>query len=127
MGAITENSIAMVKRPKNIYSRYHAHVYFDADTVDHARWLCHEAGRLFGIFVGHVHERLVGPHPHWSCQLIFDSSEFEQVVPWLEGNRQGLTILVHGDTGDDLEDHTLHAMWLGNPSELNLAKFRSDR
>lgn len=114
----------MPRRPENIYAEYHAHVYFGPDTVDQARALCEEAGRLFGVAVGRVHEREVGPHPHWSCQLAFDSAAFEKLIPWLDQHRNGLNILVHGQTGDGLADHTRHATWLGYDAVLKLDMFR---
>ena len=46
--------------------------------------------------------------------------EFGKVVPWLMLNREGLDILVHPTTGDDLADHTDHALWLGEKLELNI-------
>ena len=49
--------------PTNIHEKYHAHVYFDRDTLGYARELCAEAGERFGIQVGRVHERPVGPQP----------------------------------------------------------------
>ena len=51
---------------------YHAHVYFDASTIDQARALCEQAAQLFPLKMGRVHERPVGPHPDWSCQLAFE-------------------------------------------------------
>jgi len=114
----------MPRRPENLYPQYHAHVYFGPDTVAQARQLCERAGRELMVVVGRVHERLVGPHPHWSCQLAFDAAEFDQVIEWLEANRNGLDIFVHGVTGDDLADHTVHAMWLGEESALDLRMFR---
>ena len=114
----------MIQRPRNLHSKYHAHVYFDADSVEQARELCQTAAARFGVTMGRVHEKLVGPHPHWSCQLAFDSSQFDALIPWLDANRGGLNILVHGQTGNSLEDHTTHASWLGEPSELNLDMFR---
>ena len=114
----------MIARPVNTFSHYHAHVYFGAPTVGLARSLCTEAGSRFGVQVGRVHEREVGPHPSWSCQLSFDRDQFEGLIPWLDENRQGLTILVHGVTGDDLADHTEHASWLGEPADLKLEMFR---
>lgn len=113
----------MIARPQNLHAHYHAHVYFGPETVAQARLLCQQAGEQFNVRVGRVHEKLVGPHPHWSCQLAFDSAQFEPVIAWLEQNRQGLDVLVHGLTGDDLADHTLRASWLGNPSKLDLAMF----
>lgn len=115
----------MIKRPTNYYEHYHAHVYFDANSVMQASSICQEAGELFGVTVGRVHQKLVGPHPHWSCQLAFDQAQFDQVIPWLEHHRGELTVLVHGLTGNDLADHTEHASWLGNPVPLNLSIFSS--
>ena len=114
----------MTQRPENLYPRYHAHVYFGPSTVAQARALCEEAGRLFAVTVGRVHEREVGPHPHWSCQLAFDSAEFDRLIPWLDRHREGLDVLVHGDTGDDLANHTRHASWLGQEAPLKLDMFR---
>ena len=113
----------MIPRPRNEFANYHAHVYFDESTTEQARALCQEAATRFGAEMGRVHQKLVGPHPHWSCQLAFDSSQFDALIPWLDAHRGGLDILVHGRTGNSLEDHTTHATWLGNPSPLNLSAF----
>ena len=83
-----------------------------------------DAGEKFGLKVGHFHEKLVGPHPCWSCQITFGIRDFESFIPWLEEQRQNLTILVHGLTGNDLQDHTEFAYWLGEPVELNLDMFK---
>ena len=117
----------MVKRPENAYAKYHAHVYFDQGTVETAAQLCKRAGELFGVAVGRVHQKNVGPHPRWSCQLSFDAGQFDGLIPWLEENRSGMTVLVHALTGNDLADHTEHAAWLGEPVELNLEMFRKSR
>lgn len=109
--------------PQNLYPAYHAHVYFDEQTVDHAAHLCEEAGKLFGVRVGRVHRKLVGPHTRWSCQLAFTRAQFDQLIPWLDQHRQGLSVLVHGDTGDNLKDHTTHAAWLGAAVPIDLSRF----
>ena len=114
----------MIKRPRNVHSSYHAHVYFDEGTVEQASELCADAARRFGVTMGRVHQKLVGPHPRWSCQLSFDSKQFDELIPWLDQHRGKLDILVHGQTGNGLEDHTTHASWLGNSAELNLDVFR---
>jgi aromatic ring-cleaving dioxygenase len=114
----------MIPRPQNLFARYHAHVYFDEKTTEQAREVCQNAAKLFGVAMGRVHQKLVGPHPHWSCQLAFDAAQFDKLIPWLEENRGGLNILVHGVTGNDLEDHTTNASWLGEPARLNLEFFR---
>jgi aromatic ring-cleaving dioxygenase len=116
----------MIKRPENVYAKYHAHVYYDEATLGRAQKICTRAGELFGVAVGRLHQKNVGPHPRWSCQLTFDATQFDGLIPWLEENREGLTVLVHALTGKDLDDHTVHAAWLGDPVELNLAMFRKD-
>ncbi len=113
-------------RPENLFAKYHAHVYFDAGSVEQARHLCEAAASGFGAVMGRVHEKLVGPHPRWSCQLAFDAAQFDALVDWLEEYRDGLTVFVHGLTGNDLADHTTHASWLGEPAELDLSVFRKE-
>ena len=115
----------MIQRPENVYPKYHAHVYFDQSTLELAQSVCDRAGELFGVAVGRKHQKPVGPHPCWSCQLAFDSDQFDALVPWLDQHRQSLTVLVHGLTGNDLKDHTEHASWLGEPAELDLSIFKS--
>ena len=113
----------MIERPQNKFARYHAHVYFDERSTEQARELCQTAATLFGVTMGRVHQKLVGPHPHWSCQLAFEAAHFDALIPWLEAHRGGLNILVHGSTGHGLEDHTANASWLEDPSPLNLSVF----
>jgi aromatic ring-cleaving dioxygenase len=102
-------------------SAYHAHVYFDAADRERARELCEAAGRSFGVTVGRMHDKPVGPHPRGSCQLAFGADKFAEVIPWLIVNRNGLTVFAHAQTGDALEDHTEHVLWLGPSEPLNLA------
>lgn len=116
---------------------FHAHVYFGPDTVDQANAICQQAGEKFSsgddegdlnkynsgqipFRVGRMHHRPVGPHPCWSCQLAFGPEQFASVIPWLALHRQGLTVFIHPETGDDLKDHTDHAIWMGTIEPLNL-------
>ncbi|ROS05436.1 DOPA 4,5-dioxygenase [Sinobacterium caligoides] len=107
----------------NTHQHYHAHIYFDQATRESARALCEEVGRRFALKVGRFHEKLVGPHLKWSCQIIFQRQDFAEFTTWLELNRAGLSILVHPLTQDELADHTEHAQWLGEPVPLKLALF----
>ena len=100
---------------------YHAHVYFDAADRERARQLCEAAGKAFGVTVGRMHDKPVGPHPRGSCQLAFGAERFAEVIPWLIVNRNGLTVFAHAETGDTLRDHTEHVLWLGSSETLNLA------
>ena len=107
----------------NDISSYHAHVYFDAGTVDQARDICERASRQFDIRMGRVHEKAVGPHPMWSCQLEFGPEKAGDVIGWLATNRKGLTVFTHPNTGDSFRDHAEHAIWMGEMLQLNLSAF----
>ena len=110
-------------KPASDITGYHAHVYFDADSVEQARALCETAAETFGIQMGRVHERPVGPHPHWSCQLAASPDQFARMLPWLALNRDGLIVFSHPDTGDHLADHRDHGIWLGTGLALDLSIF----
>lgn len=100
---------------------YHAHVYYDAATRPQAEQLCQAAGSTFGVKVGRMHDKPVGPHPRGSCQLTVQPDQFGTVIPWLVENRKGLTVFAHAQTGNALKDHTDHVLWLGPSEPLDLA------
>ena len=114
-----------IKRPVNAHPAYHAHVYFDQDSKDIARRLCDNIAQRFDLAVGRFHEKPVGPHPVGSCQITFNTKHFDEFIPWLDDHRNGLTIFVHGLTGDDFKDHTDYAYWLGQSVKLNLGIFKN--
>lgn len=101
---------------------YHAHVYFGPDSIAQARALCEAAAQRFDVVMGRVHERPVGPHPDWSCQLAFAPAVFAGIVPWLALNRGGLVVFVHPICDDnEVLDHTDRAMWMGAVRPLDLS------
>ena len=101
---------------------FHAHVYFGPDTLDQARTLCEQAAQAFPqITMGRVHERPVGPHPDWSCQLAFRAELFGSVIPWLAMRRDGLVVFIHPISNNDLVDHRDRAMWMGAVRPLDLS------
>ena len=100
---------------------YHAHVYFNAGSLPQARALCEAAATRFPLKMGRVHEKPVGPHPDWSCQLAFNAALFAEVMPWLALNRNGLVVFTHPITGYDLIDHRDRAIWMGAVRPLDLS------
>ena len=48
----------------------------------------------------------------------------ESFLPWLMLNRDGLTVLLHPETGDDYTDHTAHACWFGAVLPLRVEVLR---
>lgn len=120
----TQNNISG-QSPANWIQRdvagYHSHVYFDASTVEQARQLCQEAARQFNLKMGRVHEKRVGPHPDWSCQLAYRPQVLPELLPWLAMNRKGLIVFTHPVTGNDLLDHRDYAIWMGAVRPLDLS------
>jgi len=106
----------------SIIRTWHAHVYFDADSRDHARNFRDAVGAQFGnqIDLGRFHERPVGPHPRWSFQIAFVPAQFPAVVGWLALNHGALDVFVHPNTDDELRDHRDCAMRLGRSWKLDL-------
>lgn len=100
---------------------FHAHVYYDAASLEQARALCEEATRRFGLKMGRMHQKPVGPHPDWSCQLAFRPPLFGEVIPWLALHRGNLVVFTHPVTGNDLVDHRDRAIWMGAIRPLDLS------
>jgi len=113
------------QRPINSHKAYHAHIYFDEATKVLAKKLCDVSAEKFHLNVGRFHEKLVGPHPCWSCQVTFSEKDFDSYIPWLEANRENLTIFIHPLTGDNLKDHTEFAYWLGEEVNINVKMFEN--
>jgi len=107
----------------DIIKDYHAHIYFGGMTVGLARQVCEKAVELFGVEMGRMHEKPVGPHPKWSCQLKATPEQFAKLLPWLALNRKDLVVFAHPQTGDDLTDHRDHGIWLGAGLDLDLTIF----
>jgi DOPA 4,5-dioxygenase len=105
---------------------YHAHVYYDpAQSRDRAEHLRERIGTKFPqAKLGRWHDELVGPHPQAMYQVAFPCEMLGSFVPWLMLNRDGLTVLLHPETGDDLTDHTAHAVWFGAMLPLRLEAFK---
>jgi aromatic ring-cleaving dioxygenase len=103
---------------------YHAHVYYDQDTLPAAEKLRAALAETFPVELGRFSGEQVGPHPVPQFQVIFKTPEFQTVVPWLMLNRAGLDILIHPLTDDMVDDHTVYAMWLGSPVRLKIETLR---
>lgn len=106
---------------------YHIHVYYDASSKPKAETLRAKLEAAFpSARYGRWHDRPVGPHPEWSYQVHFPVELFAEIVPFTALEREGLTVLVHPNTGDDLRDHRDYALWMGSMPALNLSIFEKD-
>jgi DOPA 4,5-dioxygenase len=100
---------------------YHAHIYYDpAQTRGVAERVCAALQEKFPVENDGFRDEPRGPHPIANVLVVFKPDQFDDVVPWLMLNRDGLDVLVHPLTLDAVEDHSSYAIWLGNPVELKL-------
>ncbi len=106
-------------------AHYHAHIYYDPETRDRAATLRERLTTAFPeARLGRWHDKPVGPHPTSMYQVAFPRALFDALVPWLMLNRDGLTILLHPETGDAYADHSAHAVWFGAVLPLRLDVLR---
>ena len=99
---------------------FHAHVYFDPATREAAARVRDGVAAQCDVELGRWHDKPIGPHPKSMYQVKFSPSEFGNVVPWLMLHHEGLDVLIHPDTGEDVGDHTSRALWLGEKLALNI-------
>ena len=131
---ITSNKTARPKKkadapaaggPRTV-TEYHAHVYYDPKkTRSRAEHLRERVAAEFpAAKLGRWHDALVGPHSQSMYQIAFPAGMLAGFVPWLMLNRDGLTVLLHPETGDDYTDHTAHAAWFGAVLPLRVEVFK---
>ena len=102
---------------------WHAHVYFDPASRDKAWELRERIEKSFDIEMGRFHEKPVGPHPMFSFQVAFKNDKLAPLISWLTLNHGDLTVFIHPNTGQDLEDHRDRAVWIGKSVPLVLDIF----
>ena len=99
---------------------YHAHVYYDAASKPVAQRLRDTIVGKINVVPGVFSDEPRGPHPVPQFNIIFESPEFQNLVPWLMLNREGLDVLVHPLTESSYDDHSKNALWLGTPVPMRL-------
>ncbi len=103
-------------------SEYHAHIYFHEGTRASALQLRAAIEEKFGkaLILHSVAEGPRGPHVWPMFGVDIPVGLLTEVLELLFFRRGPHSVLVHPVTGDDLRDHTQHALWLGTPLPLNL-------
>jgi DOPA 4,5-dioxygenase len=105
---------------------YHAHIYYtNPEARERAAILRAFIDEKFDIRMGRWRDDPVGPHPQPMYQVAFEPEQFADIVSWLMLNRDGLTILVHPETGDNFTDHVINSLWLGEVLPMNEKFLRS--
>jgi aromatic ring-cleaving dioxygenase len=103
---------------------YHAHVYFATPAeAEVARSLRAKLEAGFSVALGRWNAGPIGPHLCGSFEIAIPTMRVGELLSWLLLERGELDILLHPLTGDDLVDHTDHALWLGAPRSLRLEAF----
>jgi DOPA 4,5-dioxygenase len=106
----------MPESPKDpaLIRDYHAHIYYDAASKDRAALLRGWVEQRFPMVrMGSWHDQPVGPHVQAMYQIAFTPDVLPALAPFLMLNRMGLTVLLHPQSGRPRDDHTLHAVWMG--------------
>ena len=99
---------------------YHAHVYYSAATRQITERLRETIIGKFTVEPGRFSDEPIGPHPISQFNIIFQTTEFQTIVPWLMLNREGLDVLIHPLTVSSYDDHSKNALWMGTPVPMRL-------
>ena len=98
---------------------YHAHVYFDEDTHAKAALLRKWVAERFHVELGNWNREPRGPHVTPSFYFGFTNDLLPVIVPWLQLNSLGLTILLHPNTEDPRSDHLHYALWVNRAQPVD--------
>lgn len=98
---------------------YHAHIYFDEDSYEKAVLIRKWAAERFLIELGNWNLEPRGPHVTPSFYFGFGRDLQPIIVPWLQLNSLGLTILIHPNTDDPRADHLHYALWVNRAQPVN--------
>lgn len=114
-----EQALPDKPRPYTAIKSYHAHFYFDEDTYEKAALLRKWSAERFPVELGNWNLEPRGPHVTPSFFFGFTNDLLPIIVPWLQLNSLGLTILLHPNTGDGRADHLYYALWVNRSQPVN--------
>ncbi|QJR02929.1 DOPA 4,5-dioxygenase family protein [Sphingobium yanoikuyae] len=98
---------------------YHAHIYFDEDSYEKAVRIRQWTAERFAVELGNWNAKPRGPHVTPSFYFGFGTDLQPLILPWLQLNSLGLTILVHPNTDDPRADHLHYALWVNRSQPVN--------
>lgn len=123
----TENGLPSKPRAFTDIKSYHAHFYFDYDTHEKAALIRRWAGERFPVEMGDWNLEPRGPHTTPSFYFGFTNDLLPIVVPWLQLNSLGLTILLHPNTDDPRADHLYYTLWVNRSQPVNAYGMKAPR
>jgi DOPA 4,5-dioxygenase len=74
------------------------------------------------VQAGPLRDDPVGPHPIAQFRAIVPAGALEAALRWYMVHHGVHAVLIHPNSGDDVLDHTLHALWLGDALELDTSR-----
>jgi len=114
-----ERTLPTAPRRYTDIKSYHAHVYFDEDTYEKAALLRKWSAERFHVELGDWNLEPRGPHVTPSFYFGFTNDLIHIIIPWLQLNSLGLTILLHPNTEDPRADHLYYALWVNRSQPVN--------
>jgi DOPA 4,5-dioxygenase len=119
-----EQTLPSQPRKHTDIKSYHAHIYFDEDNYEKAALLRRWVAERFFVELGNWNLRPRGPHVTPSFYFGFNNDLLPVIVPWLQLNSLGLTILLHPNTEDPRADHLYYALWVNRSQPVNAYDMR---
>ncbi|HWK36642.1 DOPA 4,5-dioxygenase family protein [Sphingomonas sp.] len=119
-----EQTLPTTPRAYTDIESYHAHIYFDEDTHQKAEQIRKWSAERFSVELGNWNLEPRGPHVTPSFYFGFTNDLLPVIVPWLQLNSLGLTILLHPNTDDPRADHLYYALWVNRSQPVNAYAMR---
>lgn len=113
------NGLPEKPRPYTDIKSYHAHFYFDEDSYEKAALVRKWSAERFSVELGNWNMEPRGPHVTPSFYYGFTNDLLPIIVPWLQLNSLGLTILLHPNTDDPRSDHLYYTLWVNRSQSVN--------
>jgi aromatic ring-cleaving dioxygenase len=121
----TQNGLPSKPRAYTDVKSYHAHFYFDDDSYQRAALIRRWAGERFPVELGDWNLAPRGPHVTPSFYFGFTNELLPILIPWLQLNSLGLTVLVHPNTDDPRADHLYYTMWVNRSQPVNAYEMKA--
>ncbi|BEJ13216.1 hypothetical protein CspHIS471_0303900 [Cutaneotrichosporon sp. HIS471] len=94
------------------------HVYHQPNNPNHVQY----AHKLYEAFF----DGPLGPHPIPMFEInVFTPAELGALFTWMMANRGPCSVLIHPNTGDEANDHTVRATWMGDKVPLDVDLLRA--
>lgn len=111
-----------MRDPGTDITEFHAHVYFTPATRAQAASIRQRLVENPALTVYSLADGPRGPHLVTMFGVDIPKPHLPEVLGFLMLNHGDLPVLIHPVTANEVEDHTIHALWLGPPQPLDLGK-----